>query len=99
MLLLLINFIIQIFLIVFIIFSSLFLLIYVLIETKPIHRDRYVSGPFKLVTDNASLNYVSSRFFFISIFCRPMICFLAILMFVIIEAYLDNECPTLISLL
>ena len=38
--------------------KSLCILIYVSADIKPIHRDRYVSGPSESVTDTATLNHI-----------------------------------------
>ena len=41
--------------------SSLFILIYLSTDTKPIHQDRYVSGSSESMTDTATLNHVCKR--------------------------------------
>ena len=40
---------------------SLFILIYVSIDTKSIHRDRYILRPFELMIDTINLNNVCKR--------------------------------------
>ena len=41
--------------------SSLFILVYLSTDTKPIHQDRYVSGSSESMTDTVTLNHVCKR--------------------------------------